>query len=410
VTLSLTYALIYFLAKNFLLKFGLQNIKANDDRFRILSEAFNSIKEIKVNGVENVYCRYFDKPSKIYALSQSSTQLISNLPRYFLEAVVFGGMIIFLIILIKNKNDFMDIVPIVAIYIFAAYRLIPSLQQIYYSLTQISYAKPAINLLIKDLSRLKYIRQKSNDIPRMKFLKLLKFNKVYFAYSNSKKITLKNINISIKAFSKVGIIGQTGSGKSTIADLILGLISPLEGNIKIDANILTNKNIKSWQKNIGYVPQQVNLVDDTIAANIAFGVDKVDIDYRIIERCLKIANLYKFVIKELPNSYNTIVGERGIRLSGGQRQRIGIARALYHNPQVIILDEATNSLDSLTEEKVMSSIKNLGRNITIIIIAHRLSTLKDCDKLFLIDQGEVKAEGTYNELVSKNKKFKNYKH
>ena len=402
------YFFIYFVSNFFLNKLGNDNLIANNLRFKILGEVFNSIKEVKVSNSENIYIENFDRPSKIYATSQSSNQLISNLPRYILEITIFGGIILFLIIAIKSSNELLDIVPTLSVYAFAGYRLIPSLQQVYYSLSQIKYAESAIDLLNNDLKLIKNINLKSKKDFQMNFTKSIKLNNVTYKYPNSNKTILKNINICIPAFSKVGIIGKTGSGKSTIVDIILGLISPSEGNIKIDENILKKKNIVSWQKNIGYVPQQINLIDDTIAANIFFGFDKNNIDYSRLRRCLKMSDLEDFVMRELPDNYNTIIGEKGVKLSGGQRQRLGIARALYNNPKVIIFDEATNALDSETETKIINLLYNLGKSITIIMISHRLITLKNCDKLFLIHDGTVKAKGTYDYLI-KNKFILNTK-
>ena len=240
----------------------------------------------------------------------------------------------------------------------------------------------------------------------IKLTKSIELNNISFDYPNSTKTTLKNINLSIPAFSKVGFVGATGSGKTTISDLILGLLDPNQGALIVDGNIITINNKRSWQKSIGYVPQQIFLIDDSIAANIAFGVDPKDIDRQAVEWASKIANLHNFVMNELPNNYNTVVGERGIKLSGGQRQRIAIARALYHKPQVLILDEATSALDSLTEQTVMEAMKNLKNKITMILITHRLSTVKNFDTIFLLDQGELKDKGSYEELKQSSAIFK----
>jgi len=240
----------------------------------------------------------------------------------------------------------------------------------------------------------------------MPLTKSITLNNIYFDYPNSKQAVIKNINLSIPAFSKVGFVGTTGSGKTTTIDLILGLLDPSQGTLSVDGNIITNNNKRSWQKSIGYVPQQIYLIDDSVAANIAFGVDVQNIDYQAVEQAAKIANLHNFVMKELPNNYNTIVGERGVRLSGGQRQRIAIARALYHKPQVLILDEATSALDGLTEQDIMDAMNNLGKKITIIIITHRLSTVKNCDVIFLLEQGQLKGQGTYEELNQSSVLFK----
>jgi len=212
--------------------------------------------------------------------------------------------------------------------------------------------------------------------------------------------------LSISVKNTIGIVGATGSGKTTVVDIILGLLEAQNGTLEIDGKVINKQNSQSWQRTIGYVPQHIYLSDDTVAANIAFGLNPDDINKEEIQKVSKIASLHDFVTNELPNKYETTIGERGVRLSGGQRQRIGIARALYFNPQVLILDEATSALDNITEKHVMDSINKLSKDKTIILIAHRLSTVKKCDKIFLFEKGELKNEGTFDELIKINENFK----
>jgi ABC-type multidrug transport system fused ATPase/permease subunit len=239
----------------------------------------------------------------------------------------------------------------------------------------------------------------------LKINKNITLNNINFNYPNAARTAIKNLNISIKSQTTVGIVGATGSGKTTTVDIILGLLEAQQGSLKIDGIEIKKHNLRAWQKSIGYVPQQIFLADDTVAGNIALGVDSKLIDQKNVERAAKIANIHDFVIDELPHHYQTTVGERGIRLSGGQRQRIGIARALYHNPKVLILDEATSALDNLTEQTVMEEVKNIGKDLTIIMIAHRLNTVKNCDNIFLLEKGELKQQGTFNELIKNSDYF-----
>lgn len=214
----------------------------------------------------------------------------------------------------------------------------------------------------------------------------------------------KNFSIEINAFEKVGIVGTTGCGKTTLIDLILGLLKPDNGKVLIDGQVIDDTNIINWQKNIGYVPQNIFLSDSSIASNIAFGEKMENIDHNLVEIASKTANLHNFVIN-LPEKYNTIVGERGIKLSGGERQRIGIARALYQKPKVLIMDEATSALDNYTEGLVMDTIKNMSNDITKIIVAHRLNTVRDCDKIFVLNKGILVSQGKYEDLENKDIHF-----
>ena len=404
--LVISYTIIFYFMKKILYRLGSERMKTNEDRFITILEAFGAVKEIKLGGLEQVYINRFAEPAKLYANSQSLARIYSQVPRYLIEAIAFGGMIFLILVLMVRGNGLANIIPIIAIYAFAGYRLMPALQNIYYSIVQIRFSKPALDCLHKDLENLKFESVK-NHIPAMQLTKSITLNNISFHYLNSKYVTLKNINMTIPAFSKVGIVGATGSGKTTTVDLILGLLDPSEGTLSVDGNIITHDNKRSWQKTIGYVPQQIFLSDNSLAANIAFGVDLKNIDYQAVEQAAKIANLHDFVIKELPNRYDTIIGERGVRLSGGQRQRIGISRALYHKPQILILDEATNALDNLTEDIIIKTINKMEKKITIIQIAHHLSAVHECDIIFLLDSGELKAQGTYYDLSKSNKLFKN---
>jgi ABC-type bacteriocin/lantibiotic exporter with double-glycine peptidase domain len=405
-TLMISYLVIFYFIRNKVNLIGQSHFKANQQRFITLSESFGAFKEIKIGRLEKVYINRYTKSAKIYAKSQSLVQIISQLPRYFIEGIVFGGMIILILFLMVRYSEFWKIFPIVSLYAFAGYRLIPSLQQVYYSITQNSFSAVALDLLHKDLKNLKSFDISQDEISVMQLSKNIRLSNIHFNYSNTKYAALKNINLTIPAFNKIGIVGPTGSGKSTIVDLILGLLDPSEGTLSVDGKLITNRNKRAWQKNIGYVPQQIYLSDSTVMENIALGVDINNINLEAMKKAANIANIDNFILKELPNNYYTTIGERGIRLSGGQKQRIGIARALYHEPQVLILDEATSALDNATEQAVVDAINNLGRKITTIQVTHRLNSVRNCDIIFLLVEGKLKDQGTYKELRGKNKYFK----
>jgi len=406
VVLGLAYAGIFAVMSGWLKRLGQARIKTNQERFTAVSEAFGAAKEVKVGGLEQAYIQRFAKPAEIYAKGQAAAQLISQLPRYALETIAFGGMLLVMLYLMVKSGSFASALPIIALYAFAGYRLMPALQQIYGAFTQLRFAGPALDALYQDLISLQAADAQHVDTKPLPLTQAITLNRVSYRYPNAPQPALKGINLSIPAHSTVGFVGATGSGKTTTVDVVLGLLEPQEGALKIDGQPVTATNRRQWQRVIGYVPQHIYLADDSVAANIAFGVNAKAIDPQAVERAAKIANLHEFVVSDLPQGYATTVGERGVRLSGGQRQRIGIARALYHNPQVLIMDEATSALDNLTEQAVMEAVNNLGRDITIILIAHRLSTVRQCDQIYLLERGEVKAQGTFEELTQANEKFR----
>lgn len=405
-TLSFAFGLIYKFTRSFLNRIGEERVKTNKLRFTAISEAFGAVKEIKLGGLEQTFVQRFSNAAKIIARHNASGKVISVLPRFAVEAIAFGGMIVVVLYLMSQRGSFANVMPIVTLYAFAGYRLMPALQAIYSDFTELRFVGPALDIMYNDLRNLQPIsyHKEEDAIPLKKAIIL---NHIHYNYPNASKTALKDIQLSIPANSTVGLVGATGSGKTTTVDIILGLLTAQKGTLEIDGKVINKDNCRAWQRSIGYVPQQIYVADDTMAANIAFGVmDSKNISQEAVERAAKIANLHEFVINELSDKYQTTVGERGVRLSGGQRQRIGIARALYHNPQVLILDEATSALDNLTEKAVMEAVHNLGDNITIIMIAHRLSTVKECDTIFLLEKGELKGQGSFEKLIEVSDSFR----
>ena len=400
------YGIVYYFTRRFLKQIGKVRLKNNQSRFMALSETFGAAKEVKLSGLEQNFIKKFSDPAQIFARSQTFSSLIGQLPRFFIEAVAFGGILVMILYLMMKTGSFNNSIPIISLYTFAGYRLMPAIQAIYVSFTRITYISPSLDRLYDDIKSLKQFSLSVNSdvLPLDNSIALKNIN---YNYPETTKKTLKNINLFISAKTTVGFVGTTGSGKTTTADIILGLLEPQEGSLEVDGQHITNKNLRSWQKSIGYVPQHIYLSDDTVAANIAFGIPHEDINYEAVERASKIANLYKFVTDELPRKFQTKIGENGVRLSGGQRQRIGIARALYNNPQVLVLDEATSALDNLTEKLVMDAINNLNKKITIILVAHRLNTVKKCDNIFLFEKGELINNGKFEDLKKNNDKFRN---
>jgi ATP-binding cassette, subfamily B, bacterial PglK len=406
VVLGLTYAGIYAAMSGRLKRLGQARIEANNERFTAVSEAFGAAKEVKVGGLEQAYIQRFAKPAEIFAKGQATASVIGQLPRFALEAIAFGGMLLVMLYLMAKSGSFAAALPIIALYAFAGYRIMPALQQIYGAFTQLRFAGPALDALHQDLSSLQTANAQQGNLSPLPLTQAIRLEQVSYCYPNAPQPALKGIDLTIPAHSTVGFVGATGSGKTTTVDVILGLLESQDGHLSVDGQLITAANRRQWQCAIGYVPQHIYLADESVAANIAFGVKAKDIDQQAVECAAKIANLHEFVINDLPQGYATTVGERGVRLSGGQRQRIGIARALYHNPQVLILDEATSALDNLTEQAVMEAVNNLGHDITIILIAHRLSTVRQCDQIYLLERGEVKAQGTFEELIQASDRFR----
>ena len=404
VSLGAAYSLIFYFIRNFLNRIGDERLKNNQLRFATISEAFGAAKEVKVAGLEQTYIKRFSDSAKVFAKNQASAAVLGQLPRFALEAIAFGGIMLVILFFIRQTGNLNNALPLISLYVFAGYRLMPALQQVYVSFTKLTFFSSGLDNVYNDLRNLKSFN--SDQKEDFLFLnKSIELKNIFYSYPNASRATLQDISLTIPAKTTVGLAGVTGSGKTTTVDIILGLLEVESGTLEIDGQVISKKNSRTWQRSIGYVPQNIYLSDDTVARNIAFGEDSGKIDQKAVEKASKIANLHNFVMDELPNQYYTTIGERGVKLSGGQRQRIGIARALYKNPQVLILDEATSALDNLTERAVMDAVNNLHKNITIILIAHRLSTVKKCDKIFLLDKGKIKNSGTFEQLVKVDENF-----
>ena len=404
-SLGTSYLITFYFVRKKLKNIGEEKLINNRLRYTSISDAFGAVKEVKIGGLEEIYTKNFSKYAEIYARSFANSQVIAQLPRYILEAIAFGGILLILLYMITQTGSFNDSLPIISLYILGGYRLMPALQQMYVSFTGLSFIGPSLDKIYDEIKNLESNdRVQNHDV--LTFNKLISLKNITYSYPNTTKKVIKDISLSISKNFTVGFAGSTGSGKTTTVDIILGLLRAQKGTLEVDGKIITEQNSKAWQKFIGYVPQNIYLSDDTIAANIAFGIESKEINQNIVDKVAKIANLHNFIIDDLPNKYQTIIGERGARLSGGQRQRIGIARALYHNPKILVLDEATSALDNQTEKAVMDALNNLKKEITIIIITHRLSTLKNCDRIFLLEKGELKNAGTFQELIEVDESFR----
>ena len=400
------YFFIYKLLKKFLSKIGLERFQNNEKRFKAVNEAFGAIKEVKASAIEKICVDRFSSSALSYANNLSSSQIASHLPRYLIEIISFGGILLISLYLINSSKNFSETIATLTLFAFAGYRLIPAFQQIYIGVTKLRFVDPALDYLSNNLVHFEFPNKNKKDEQSIKFEKNIEIIDLSYKYPNAKNFVLKNINLNISKGSKVALIGLTGSGKTTLIDIILFLLDHEKGALKVDGLKIDKHNFRSWKKLIGYVPQNIYLSDDTIKANIAFGIENKFINYEKLDKAAKVAQISCFIEKDLPAGLETNIGERGVRLSGGERQRLGIARALYHDPEILIFDEATSALDNITEKQLMDSINNLSKKKTIIVVAHKLNTIKNFDKIFLLEDGKIVSSGNYNELIKVSDKFK----
>lgn len=400
ITVTGAYGIVYFLVRKRLRRKGIERNVANTERFSIAHEVLAGVKEVKVGGMEHGYLRRFERASLKFARLRTQFGMVKEVPRHALELVAIGGiLLVIMVLLFKNDGNLTAALPTMAVYAFAGLRLLPSIQTLYQSVVAIRFDGPALDRLHDDLLRAEHVSD-LRPVEALGLQEAITLEHVSFAYPDSERTALKEISLSIPAKSKVGIVGPSGAGKSTLIDIILGLLEPQEGVIQVDGVTIDRSNVRSWFKTVGYVPQQIFLADESIASNIALGLATDTIDLNAVERAAKLANLHSFVVNELPEGYQTEVGDRGIRLSGGQRQRIGIARALYHNPSVLVFDEATSALDMSTEREVMAEVNRLSSSMTIILIAHRETTLNECDMVFRLENGRITESGSPSDILN----------
>ena len=382
------YIIIAIFVKKRLNYFSVISNVSSIYKLKILQEGLGGIRDILIDGSQNVYGEIFEKHQKKINAASSGSLIFSQSPRLFME---FLGILFICIIsyfLILPAQGLQAIMPIIGSLVLSAQRLLPALQNFYMNWASIMSSNDSVSkgldILLQPIPSNNF--QNLNGI--IEFKHCIKLDNVSFRYTLDGDTIFKNIKLTLEKGKKYGFIGKTGSGKSTLLDIVMGLLRPTEGNLVIDNQIIDENNLSNWQAKIAHVPQSIYLSDTSIAENIAFGISPDLIDYDKVKESARKAQISQ-TIENLPQKYKTIIGERGIKLSGGQRQRLGIARALYKNAEVIIFDEATSALDGVTELAVIESIESLSNNLTILIIAHRLSTLNNCDQIFQIDEGKI---------------------
>ena len=363
-----------------------------------LLQSLDGVKDIKLMNRFDHFTNEFSKSNLSLSKIRIKANTISQIPRHYIEVLAVISLVALILSMLAQNKPIAVLISTLGIFTAAAFRLIPSINRIMSYMQVIQITRPTINLLYDEFNLLNTSLILKQDNKELNFRDKIIFKNIKFRYTSKSKLVLENISLEIKKGETVGFIGPSGSGKSTLIDLLLGLLEPEHGEIVID-NMPLKSYYRAWQNKIGYVPQSIYLANDSLRSNVAFGIDPKFVDDEAVNKALHAAQLTEFILN-LDEGIHTLVGECGARLSGGQRQRIGIARALYHNPSVLILDEASSSLDNQTEKGFMEAINKLKRNKTIIIVAHRLSTVSQCDKIFKIENGRIISEGIPSEILN----------
>lgn len=405
-----SYVLVFLYVRKRLSIVGLLSTEANRARHKTATEVLQGIKDLKLLGRTRKYASEFSRTSRDFGHYQMQSGMIASLPRYAMESIAFGGILLILLYLLSVRRDINQALPLIALYAVAGYRLLPAIQQVFGGMAQLRFSLSSLANLHREFEALQeapdeFEATEQSSTPAQ-FEREIRLLGIVYRYPLAEKDALKGLDIVIPKNTTVGLVGPSGAGKTTLIDIVLGLLKPTKGDILLDGRPLEARQIRAWRALIGYVPQQIYLTEATIAQNIALGLPVAEISMDRVESVAKLANLHEFVEFELPDKYETMIGERGIRLSGGQRQRIGIARALYHDPQILVFDEATSALDGITEDAIIAAIHSLAHTKTIILIAHRFSTIRDCDTIYVVEAGAVSDFGSYEELSARNELFR----
>ena len=407
------YVSIYLLVRNRLLRIGQAQSRFAGEQARIVTESFGAIKEIIVLQAQKFFRDKLEHASRAFLLAAAQSQIVGQTPRYVMECVAAAGLVGVVLVLGSGDGGVGPQLGSLTFLAFAAYRLLPTLQQVFASTVRIRAERPALAMIGADLRQARAAQRAAlvagrtprdpawNARPAREIL----LKEVSYRYAPDRAWALLDMSLRIPARTTVGIVGANGAGKSTLVDLVAGLLTPSAGVVEVDGCILDGKNRAAWQARLAYVPQNMFLLDASIAQNIALGVSPAEIDRARLLEAARLAQLDDCVMS-LPHRYEQRIGERGVSLSGGQRQRIGIARALYRDAALLLLDEATNTLDGLTEQELMSTLQRLRGRYTIVLIAHRMSTVRACDVIFHLERGEIVGSGTYEGLLKSSAVFR----
>jgi ABC-type multidrug transport system fused ATPase/permease subunit len=379
-TLSMLYAAIYGLVRKRLERIGRETRIADGERYKTCYEALGGVKEAKVTHSTAFWLQKYDAATRLLSRHMAAADTLAQSPLYIVEAAGYTGLIVIALLLLIRTNDVAHVLPALGLYGFAAYRMLPAAQTIYRGFARLKFSSAALNSITHDLSLPDKMEKPA--VTPLVLQREIRLENIRYAYpAKPDTPVLDGFNLVIEANTSIGIAGKSGAGKSTLMDILLGLLQPQNGMLSVDGVVVTAENAANWQCAIGYVPQHIYLTDTSVLENIAFGLPREKVDMRAVERAARAAQIHDFIINELPEGYETNIGDRGIRLSGGQRQRIGIARALYSDPPVLLMDEATSAVDTQTEDALNEAIRALSGNKTIVVIAHKESSLRYCQRI-----------------------------
>ena len=396
------YGGIFLASRRYLTRTSRELVAIGAERFKAVNEAMGGLKDLKVAGREHAALRHYRQPARREARIRAVVNAISGLPRYALEAIAVGGVVVIASLMTGRVGALTTTLPLLGAYLFGALRLMPAMQSVFVAVAGLRNIVGAIEILETDLAQ----AQESTDAltdppPPLTFERSVSLRGVSYRYPTGDVVALREIDLDVGKGRSLGIVGRTGSGKTTLVNVLLGLLDPSDGWIEVDGQRVAPADRRAYRRLFGYVPQEIFLVDNTIRRNVALGIPDDEIDDAALRRACQQAQVDDFIENELPRGYDTVVGERGVRLSGGQRQRIGIARALYHQPQILIFDEATSALDVHTERRVFDALEAIARERTLVMIAHRLETVAKADRVIVLEAGSIIDEGSPRAVVER---------
>lgn len=414
--LGSAFVLAFLLSGRRLSTLGRNRNAANKERFKVAGEALTGIKDIKLLDSEHVFLSRFDRHSLRMAHSNVDKNVLTQLPPYLIQTIMFSGVILMCMLMLdpdatNPAGEIKNLVPTLGVLGLAAQRLMPELSRLFSNVGLLRYGRAAVDAVYEGM-------RVGSDDPSgeedggelLPFRSELVLDSIGYRYPNAERAGLEGVSLKVRAGERIGVVGTSGAGKTTLADVLLGLLRPETGELRVDGRPVTEGRLPAWRRTVGYVPQDIYLLDASMAENIAFGLPPRKIDRTRVEAAARLAQLDAFVKSDLPQGYDTLIGERGLRLSGGQRQRIGIARALYRDADLIIFDEATSALDNVTEKEVMAATDGLPGEKTVMLIAHRLSTVRGCDRILVLDNGRVAGFDTWESLEADNPIFRSLIH